>query len=272
MHESFAGPSHARWRLRVDGQGPPLLLVHGIGPGTTAAANFASVWPSLASRFTLHAPDLLGFGDSAPTPGGRFDIDAWVAQLVAVLDATGATRVAVLGQSIGGTLALRLAAADARVAAVATCGAAGGMQRAPDALRRFWRPPRDREAFARMLAETFHDPATLTDAQVDQRLAVLDAGARDRFERLIGDDPDAAVASTRLDPALLARVTCPVLLVHGRDDRLVPCDDNLPHLAAALPRAHVLALARCGHNPLREQPAIAMAAIGAFLSAEVANG
>lgn len=266
MRESTHGGPGPRWHARTDGEGPPLLLVHGIGPGTTAAANFASAWPTLAARFTLHAPDLLGFGASEPPAGGRFDVDAWVAQLVAALDAIGAPRVAVLGQSIGGTLALRLAAADPRVSAVVACGAAGGMSAAPDALRRFWRAPREREAFARVLAETFFDPAALTDAQVDQRLAVLDGGARERFEALLGDDLDSAVARTRLDAALLGRVRCPVLLVHGRDDRPVPFDANVPHLLRGLPQAHLLALARCGHNPLREHPGPALGAALAVLA------
>ena len=266
MRESTLGGPGPRWRTCTDGAGPPLLLVHGIGPGTTAAANFASVWPALAERFTLHAPDLLGFGASEPPPGGRFDVDAWVGQLVAALDAIGEPRVAVLGQSIGGTLALRLASVDARVSAVVACGAAGGMSAAPDALRRFWRAPRERAAFARVLAETFHDPATLTDAQVDQRLAVLDAGARERFDALLGEDLDAAVARTRLDASVLGRVRCPVLLVHGRDDRPVPFDANVPQLLQGLRHAHLLALARCGHNPLREHPRLVLGAALATLA------
>ena len=45
MRETFHEINGRRYRLVTDGQGPPLLLVHGIGPGTTASANFASAWP-----------------------------------------------------------------------------------------------------------------------------------------------------------------------------------------------------------------------------------
>lgn len=266
QHHTLAldGVNH---RLTTDGQGPALLLVHGIGPGTTAQANFAGVWQALCQRWTVYAPDLLGFGASDPPPGGGFDPEAWVAQLSHVLDHTGAERVCVLGQSIGGTLALRLAARDRRVAAVVTSGAAGGMTAAPPALHRFWNPPLDRTAFTRVLAESFHDPSVLTEEQIDQRLSVMQAGARDTFLALIGGDPDAAVGRTRLTHRTLSAVACPVLLIHGLEDRQVPFADNALHLQAALPGAHLLALARCGHNPLREHPALALAAAVAHLAA-----
>jgi len=265
MQNTTVSHRGASYRLSVDGQGPPLLLVHGIGPGTTARANFASVWDALRARWTVYAPDLLGFGASDPPQGHGLDLDAWVDQLAHVIDQTGETEVCVLGQSIGGTLALRLAARDRRVAALVTSGAAGGMTAAPAALRRFWNPPSDRTAFAGVLAESFHDPSMLTEEQIDQRFTLMQSGARDKFLALIDDDPDAAVARTRLTARTLAAVACPVLLIHGRDDRQVPFADNASYLYDALPSAHLLALARCGHNPLREQPAVALAAAVAHL-------
>lgn len=269
MQETYHVTLGRRYRLVTDGQGPPLLLVHGIGPGTTAGANFASVWPVLRERWTLVAPDLYGFGLSDLPPGDRFSPQAWEAQLLDVAARLDAPRVAVMGQSIGGALALRLASREARVAAVVTSGAAGGMRSAPEALRRFWNPPLEREAFARVLAESFFDPSMLTAEQVDQRLTLMRSGAAQKFAALLGDDFDGAVASTRLEPELLQAVSCPVLLIHGRDDRQVPLESNALALRAGLPRAHLLDLARCGHNPLREHTAISLAAAMAHLDQAV---
>ena len=265
MNETFQEIHGRRYRLVTDGQGPPLLLVHGIGPGTTASANFASVWPVLRERWTLAAPDLFGFGQSDLPAGDRFSLPAWEEQLLHVAAQLDAPQLAVMGQSIGGSLALRLAAREPRVAAVVTSGAAGGMKRAPDALRRFWSPPAEREAFARVLTESFFDPSVLTAEQIDQRFSLMRTGAADKFAALLAGDLDGAVASTLLDPALLAQVRCPVLLIHGRDDRQVPLQANAGALRDALPFAHLLELSNCGHNPLREHAALALAAAMAHL-------
>jgi 2-hydroxymuconate-semialdehyde hydrolase len=265
MNETFQEIHGRRYRLVTDGQGPPLLLVHGIGPGTTASANFASVWPVLRERWTLAAPDLFGFGQSDLPAGDRFSLPAWEEQLLHVAAQLDAPRLAVMGQSIGGSLALRLAAREPRVAAVVTSGAAGGMKRAPDALRRFWSPPAEREAFARVLTESFFDPSVLTAEQIDQRFSLMRTGAADKFAALLAGDLDGAVASTLLDPGLLAQVRCPVLLIHGRDDRQVPLQANAGALRDALPFAHLLELSNCGHNPLREHAALALAAAMAHL-------
>lgn len=265
MNETFHEIHGRRYRLVTDGQGPPLMLVHGIGPGTTASANFANVWPVLRERWTLVAPDLFGFGQSDLPPGDRFSLPAWEEQLLHAAAQLGAARLAVMGQSIGGSLALRLAGREPRVAAVVTSGAAGGMKRAPDALRRFWSPPADREAFARVLTESFFDASKLTVEQIDQRFSLMRTGAADKFAALIAGDLDGAVASTLLDPALLAQVHCPVLLIHGRDDRQVPLQANAGALRDALPFAHLLELSNCGHNPLREHAALALAAAMAHL-------
>ena len=58
-----------------------------------------------------------------------------------------------------------------------------------------------------------------------------------------------------LDQGTLAKVGCDVLMVHGRDDEPFPFAETSLPLSRALPRADVVALARCGHSPALEQPA-----------------
>ena len=62
------------------GTGEPVVLLHGSGPGTTAAA-WTSLIAALAPRFEVVAPDLLGFGAS-PRPSGPLRA-AWTAQALA---------------------------------------------------------------------------------------------------------------------------------------------------------------------------------------------
>ncbi len=69
------------------GEGAPVVLVHGSGPGVTAYANWRLTVPDLAARFRVIAPDMAGFGRS-DTPGGD-GMKLWTEQLLALLDALG---------------------------------------------------------------------------------------------------------------------------------------------------------------------------------------
>ncbi|QZY30070.1 alpha/beta fold hydrolase [Nocardioides coralli] len=97
------------------GAGPPVLLLHS---GVTDRRMWADVAPALADDYRVVAPDLRGFGDS-PLPGEHFTD---VADLVVLLDNLAIDRVAVVGSSLGGRVALELATAHPeRVSALVLC-------------------------------------------------------------------------------------------------------------------------------------------------------
>src|SRR5258705_7282587 len=64
------------------GSGPPVLLIHGSGPGVSAWANWRLVMPELAKRSRVIAPDMVGFGFTQRPARQRYDMDTWVAQAV----------------------------------------------------------------------------------------------------------------------------------------------------------------------------------------------
>ena len=90
---------------RTAGQGPVLLLLHGI-------ANSSQTWervaPALSERFTLIAPDLLGHGESA-TPRGDYSLGAHATAVRDLLTALGIEHVTVVGHSLGGGIAMQFA-------------------------------------------------------------------------------------------------------------------------------------------------------------------
>lgn len=91
------------------GEGPPLLLLHGF---TGSAEEWADLIPALAHLRRIIAVDLIGHGRSpAPTDPRRYTMEHSVADLLALLDTLGHARVDVLGYSMGGRVALHLAAA-----------------------------------------------------------------------------------------------------------------------------------------------------------------
>ncbi len=254
-----------RVHLLDAGQGPAVLLLHGSGPGTTAAAAWGPLAAALAPRHRVIAPDLAGFGGSDPLPApGRA---AWTAQALGLLDALGVARCAVVGHSAGGAMALAAAAArpDA-VSRVVAIGTLGIDMPLPDALDRMWAYAPDRAA-ARALLETLrHDRAAITEAAVEARLrATLAPGPRAVYPSLFPPPRDRWVRDLALSDAELAAVAAPVLLVHGAEDRLVPLRDSALPLLGRLRDVRLHALGACGHSVPVERPAELHRLLIAFL-------
>ena len=95
----------------AEGDGPPVMLLHGSGPGVTAYANWRLTIPALAARLRVVAPDLVGFGYTERPADVTYDMDTWVSQAVGLLDALGIEKIlCVTGGSMGGMQALQWAA------------------------------------------------------------------------------------------------------------------------------------------------------------------
>jgi pimeloyl-ACP methyl ester carboxylesterase len=90
---------------RAAGDGPVLVLVHGI---TSTSETWSYVLPSLAERFTVIAPDLLGHGESAK-PRGDYSLGAYASGIRDLLVALGHERATFVGHSLGGGIAMQLA-------------------------------------------------------------------------------------------------------------------------------------------------------------------
>jgi pimeloyl-ACP methyl ester carboxylesterase len=90
---------------RLAGAGPLLLLVHGMAG---SSETWKHVMPALAERFTVLAPDLLGQGQS-DKPRGDYSLGAQANMLRDLLDALGHERATVIGQSLGGGVAMQFA-------------------------------------------------------------------------------------------------------------------------------------------------------------------
>src|SRR3954452_10291427 len=94
-----------RVSYRTAGEGPVLLLIHGI-TGTSEQWNDA--FPLLAERYTVVAPDLLGHGHSAK-PRGDYSLGAFAVSIRDLLIALGHRRATVVGHSLGGGIAMQFA-------------------------------------------------------------------------------------------------------------------------------------------------------------------
>ena len=245
----------------TEGQGVPLLFLHGIGG---AARQFGGQLRHFGQGFQAVAWDAPGYGASAPLP--LVTMDALAAALGGFIAALGLDRPVIVGHSLGGMIAQRLLA------------------EAPHAAR------------ALVLAQTSaafggRDPAWAKQFVAD-RLGPLDAGqsmadlAPGMVAAMTGDDPDAdgvALAidciartpdSTYRDTVLampgfdlrdaLARIAIPTLVLSGTRDQNAPAA-AMQRMAERIPGARTVALDGVGHLAHLEQPARFNAALDAFL-------
>ncbi len=230
------------------GSGPPVLLIHGSGPGVTAFANWRLVIPRLSESHRVVAPDMIGFGYTEAGPVG-FDLDRWVGQCLDLLDHLGLDRVAVIGNSYGGAVGLRLAIEHPeRVDRLVLMGAAATPFAITDGLEAVWGYEPSREAMGHLLRDVFvYDPSAITDDLVDLRYqASTRPGFQERFAALFPAPRQRWVDAMSPSPDELADMSTPTLLVHGRDDKVIPASSS-EQLADQIPGARLALIAECGH-------------------------
>ena len=261
--------------LTQAGDGPPLVLVHGVG---ATRAVWGRVLERLASSHAVTALDVPGFGDSPPA-GPGFDLDAVADTVAEGLAAAGVPApFALVGHSLGGAVALTLAHrhrdAVERLVLVAPAGlnprpswlaealGLGGSLFVP--VRRLAGRAFADNAAARalMLTGTVHDGARL---HPDDARTILDASAAALRLR----EGIAAAAAADLRP-LLAELPAPLGLVWGERDLIIPAA-GLEAIRALRPDAPTRTVPDAGHVPMLEAPGAFADALETVLHAITAS-
>lgn len=255
----------ARIRAFVGGSGPPLLLVHGYGGG---AWNFTEMQPHLAGR-TLIVPDLPGHGGSTPLPATA-TLRGFADALAPLLDGP----VDVLGHSLGGVVALRLAERHPQLVRRVVIAAAAGISsstplaRLTIALVGVVQPGRiagrraQRIAASRRLRNAVFGPSEVSNPDLLTERAVHGFL---RAPTLHTDAIGAGLALAADDPRQeLERVRSPVLVLWGARDRQVPVEDGFEY--ARRLRAPLRVIADCGHLLIGERPDVCARAALDFFS------
>jgi pimeloyl-ACP methyl ester carboxylesterase len=252
----------ARIRYFEGGHGPPLLLVHGFGG---AAWNFSELAPLLPGR-RLIVPDLPGHGGSSPLPATTI---AGFADVVASLLDEPAD---VVGHSLGGVVALRLAERHPRLVRSVVLAAAAGISSSTRlaeitiALAGIVQPGKlagrrvERVARSRRLRNLVFGSFEVANPDLLSERAVH---AFLRGPALHTDALGAGLALAADDPrADLERVRCPVLVLWGARDRQVPLEDGFEY--ARRLGAPLRVIADCGHLLIGERPDVCARAVLEF--------
>lgn len=230
------------------GQGPPLLMVHGSGPGVSAWANWRLSLPVLAKRSRVIAPDMVGFGYSERPAGHRYTMDNWVAQAVGVLDALDIERADVVGNSFGGALSLALAIRHPqRVRRLVLMGSVGVPFDITPGLDGVW-GYKPSFATMRQLLDVFaYDRKLATDELAQLRYeASIRPGFHESFAAMFPAPRQRwvdAMCSAEPDVRALPHET---LVLHGREDQVIPLANSLK-LAEWIPNSQLHVFGHCGH-------------------------
>ena len=231
------------------GVGEPLLLLHGSGPGVSAASNWGGVLQELASRHRVIAMDFAGFGASEKLSDSDYGIKIWQRQLLGFLDALGLDAVTMVGNSFGGAMALAAALrAPERVRRLVLMGTPVGDYELTPGLRGGREFDGTREGLRAILGQFPYDPSLVTDELLDARLAAAgEPGAQDALRALIPEPAsDGPTIVHGVPEKHLGTVTAPTLVLHGRDDRVIPFELGL-RLLQGIPNCELHAFGRCGH-------------------------
>ena len=254
---------------RAGGGAPPVLLLHGSGPGVTAAANWRPVIPALSGDRRVIAPDQLGFGGTATGEQRTYSRGAWTGHALALLDTLGVSTVDVIGNSMGGAIALSMAAArPASVRRIVLMGSMGVAMALPQGLDAVWGYTPGKARMREVIGLFAHDRSLITDELIEMRYeASLSPRVRDSWQAMFPAPRQRWVDNLALSGAELAAIGVPVLMVHGRDDQVVPWQVSSAQLLALLPDARLHVLSGCGHWTMIEKTADFLAVVQPFLAA-----
>lgn len=248
------------------GTGEPVVLVHGSGPGVSAYANWRLTLPPLAESFEVFAPDMVGFGFTDRPSGVAYTLETWVEQLVGLLDALGLDRVSLVGNSFGGAIALRLAARHPeRVRRLVLMGSVGVDFPITEGLDTVWGYEPSIEAMRRCLDFFAFDRSLVSDELAEVRYrASIQPGFQEAFGSMFPAPRQRWIEALSTPEDEIARIPHEVLIVHGRDDRVIPVDTSL-RLHRLIARSQLHVFGRCGHWTQIEHAARFAALLRSFL-------
>lgn len=233
----------------VAGQGDPVILLHGSGPGATGWGNFGPNIGHLAERFTCYAVDMPGWGESDTV---RPEDRDHVRTALELLDELGLEKAAFVGNSMGGATTIRFAVEHperqshlitmgAGASGVKLFGAGDGPTEGIKVLLRGYREP-SIETMRELVDVMSFDSGDQREARAQERLDRVLAFPDHARNFLAGPRPARDFPSEDR----LAGIPVPALLIHGRDDRVVHYENGL-RLAALIPNSRLYLINRCGH-------------------------
>lgn len=230
------------------GEGPPVLLIHGSGPGVTGWANWRLTIPALATRFRVLAPDMVGFGFTERPADVQYNMENWVSHIIGFMDALGIEQAHLVGNSFGGGLALALAIrAPQRVNRLVLMGSAGVSFPITDGLDRVWGYTPSLANMRSLLDVFAFNRSLLNEDLARMRYeASIRPGFQEAFSRMFPAPRQRGVDGLASPESAIRALPHQTMIVHGREDKVIPLSSSYK-LFDLIPRAQLHMFGECGH-------------------------
>jgi 4,5:9,10-diseco-3-hydroxy-5,9,17-trioxoandrosta-1(10),2-diene-4-oate hydrolase len=224
-----------------------VVFLHGSGPGASGMSNFQfNVGAFVDAGFRVLVPDLPGYGDSDKPTDVQYTLDYFVGTLQTWLDTLGLSKVNLVGNSLGGAIALGMTLAKPEQTEKLILMATGGIEERETYFMMpgiqamvaypMGSPQFTREVLAKLLEQLVFDPRHVTEELIEQRWHVLQR-------------QNPTVLSTMQVPNLsdqLKNLSCPVLSFWGRDDKFCPVS-GAQTLLTQCETIKCINVSQCGH-------------------------
>jgi len=249
---------------RLAGEGPALVLVHGIAGSSTT---WTATLPHLTDRYTVIAPDLLGHGESAK-PRGDYSLGAYASGVRDLLVALGYDHVTVVGHSLGGGIAMQFAYQFPQRCERLVLVSSGGLGKDVTPLLRSLALPGAEFVVPLVLHRQIHDgiasvrrflgnlglKGNLRSEEIWRAYdSLTDAAAQRAFVHTVRSVIDLSGQRVSARDRLYLASEIPTMVVWGAQDRIIPVEHALA-ACELMPGCRLEVFERSGHFLTREEP------------------
>jgi 4,5:9,10-diseco-3-hydroxy-5,9,17-trioxoandrosta-1(10),2-diene-4-oate hydrolase len=240
-----------------EGEGEAVVFLHGSGPGASGYSNFKGNFPALVEAgYRCLVPDLVGYGFSDKPDDVDHPLSFFVQCIKQTLDCAGVDKCTLVGNSLGGAIAIGLALEHPELVEKLILMAPGGLselaeyQQMPGMQKVFQvfgsgepvTPAVMKDLFATGLMS---DPAYATDDLVAERMQIMQI-----MNGHVMASMDIPVLTSRL-----GELQCPVLGFWGMDERMMP-ENGIMAMAHNVKHLQLVLLTQCGHWVMVEHEAL----------------
>jgi 4,5:9,10-diseco-3-hydroxy-5,9,17-trioxoandrosta-1(10),2-diene-4-oate hydrolase len=246
----FTGTDGSRVHYHEFGQGEPIIMIHGGGPGATGISNYRKNASELAKHFKVYVIDLPGYGQSDNNIGDTGIFESLANSVIAFMDELGIGKASFVGNSLGGGTSLKIAVKrPERVGKLVLMGTGGSMAMftpmPTEGLQRmlgFYNGEPTMEKLKRVIDLLVFDPSTITTEILEERLAAS------KDPKTLAKPPlsKRGHLSDEIWREPLSQLPHETLLIWGREDRVVPLDSAFI-LLKTIPNARLHVFPKCGH-------------------------
>jgi pimeloyl-ACP methyl ester carboxylesterase len=249
------------------GQGDPVVLIHGSGPGVTSYANWRLVIPALAENFRVIAPDMVGFGFSERPANIEYGVQTWADQVVGLMDTLELATAHLVGNSFGGAIALRIATQHPdRVGKLVLMGSMGVPFPITDGLERVWGYEPSFENMRKVLDVFAYSRDLVNDELAEVRYrGSIQPGFQESFAAMFPAPRQRWVEAMCTPEEDIRRLPHRTLIVHGREDQVIPVQTSL-RLEELIDNADLSVFSHCGHWSMIERTRDFNRSVGEFFS------